>query len=68
MAFRINAPGHQNVKEPVLLRHDLALQGITLQVALVSPETGNVYNPRFIYVFTDAASFQTDSIFRIGHL
>lgn len=36
------------MKQPVLLRHDLALQDITLQVALVSPEIGNVYNLRFM--------------------
>lgn len=48
LAFRINSAGYWNVKQPVLLRHDLALQDITLQVALVSPETGNAYNPRFM--------------------
>lgn len=52
LAFRINSPGYQNVKQPVLFRHDLALQDITLQVALVSPETGNVCNPRFMCLLT----------------
>lgn len=36
----------------MLLKNDLALQDIALQVALVSPVSGNIHNPRFMYLVT----------------
>lgn len=50
VAFRIKTPGYQNLK-PVVLRSDLALQDIALQVILASPASGNVYSPRSMCLF-----------------
>lgn len=50
--IRIKTSECQNLKQPVLLKNDLALPDIALQVALVSPLSGNIHNPRFMFLIT----------------
>jgi len=52
LALRIKTSGYQNLKQPILLKNDSALHDIALQAALVSPASGNVYNPRFMCLMT----------------
>lgn len=48
LAFRIRTSGYQSLKKTVFFQNGSALQHSTLQVAVVSPVSGNVHNPRFM--------------------
>lgn len=48
LAFRIKTSGYQSPKKPVFFKNSSSLQDSALQVAVVSPVSGNVHNPRFM--------------------
>lgn len=50
LAFRIKTSGYQSPKKPVFFKNSSSLQDGALQVAVVSPVSGNVHNPRFMHL------------------